>query len=137
MSSYTASTLVEAAETYFTSAWTFTPIAYENMSFDSPIDDPWVRISVQFYQSDQAGLGSSCVYLRGQITVQIFTRYDTGTGPALELVDHAISILQNQDLGGILTYAANITKIGDAQRQMNRLEVTWYQTNVSVNFETT
>lgn len=137
MSLYTVSSLISEIETYFTDNWPHTPIAYTNAAFEVPINDPWVRLNIIFFQSENAGIGTECVFLRGQISIQIFTRYDIGTGTSSDLVDKVIEVLQNQDINGIVTYAANVIQIGDAARQMNRIESEFYQINVTFDFETT
>jgi hypothetical protein len=137
MSSLTATEIVDKVETLFNDQWTSTPVAYENALFTIPETDPWIRVTVNFFNSDQGGIGTDCVYLRGQIIVQIFTRYDTGTRTSYQLADEISALIQNTDLGGLLTYAASILKIGDAERSMNRMETDWYQMNVYADFDTT
>lgn len=132
-----ASSIVSTIETYLNDGWTETPIAWENAPFEIPTSDPWIRATVIFHDNINAGLGSSCVLASGMIVIQIFVRYDTGTGRAIEIADALIALLQNRIIGnGIQTYTSSINKVGDAIRQLNRVQTDWYQLNVSTFFET-
>lgn len=133
----TAASVSSAIESYINDNWSVTPIAWENAPFEMPETDPWIRVTVVFHDNSNAGLGSSCVLYQGTIAVQIFTRYDTGTGRAIAIADALIALLQNKIIeNGIYTFASSIYKVGDAMRQMNRVQTDWYQLNVNTFFET-
>lgn len=122
---------------YMQTNWTYSPITYENTPWKPPVSDPWIRVTVAPYDSENMGMGTNCVRLRGDIIVQIFVRYDKGTGDAFTLADHVKSLLENKMLGTcIYTYESSARVAGDSTRQLNHIQSDWYQINVNTTFET-
>lgn len=128
--------LTNALESYVNDQWANrTPVAWENESFVES-NDGWIYVHINHSPSENAGLGTNCVRLHGSISVTIYTRYDRGVGLALSLADQLVEILQNKSINGILTYTTDILKVGDASRQMNRMESGYYMVLMSTRFET-
>jgi hypothetical protein len=127
--------LTNTIESYIQTNWLHTPIAYENHSFTEP-SSPWIHVSILHNPSENAGLGPDCVRLHGAISITIYNRYDLGIGTAIDLADKVATILQNKTIGEILTYTTDVLKVGDARRQMNRIESGYYMVLTQTRFET-
>lgn len=122
---------------YFDDNWTGSLLTYENTPWKPPVEDPWIRVTVRPFSSDNMGLGTQCVKISGQIIVQIFIRYDRGTGDAFSLADQVKELLENKILDTcIYTYESSLRIIEDSQRQLNHIQSDWYQVNVHTLFET-
>jgi len=133
----THSDLQSTIYSYFENNWTDSPITYENTPWKPPVSDPWIRVTVSPYNTENVGLGTHCVRLSGDIIIQVFVRYDVGTGPAYALVDSVRAMLENKLLGNcIYTYESSPHVIGDSTRQLNHIQSDWYQINVVTPFET-
>lgn len=130
--------LMSTVYSHMSDNWTESAITYENTPYKPPVNDPWVRVSIVPFESENIAIGKTCgVRLRGLIAVQIFVRYDKGTGDAYELVDHAKEILENTTIGdSIYTYESSANVVGDSSRQLNHIESDWFQINVTTYFET-
>jgi len=115
-----------------------TPIAWDNVLFDNSEEvDEWVRFSIVFATSSNMTLGGNRTKTPGFISVQVFTKPDTGTGAAAVLADKIKAVLQNKTIGRIFTYATSVEVIGDAIRKINKIEYGEYQLVVKTRFEAT
>lgn len=133
----TYSELQSAIYTYIETNWTDSPITFENTPWKPPESDPWIRVSMFPYDAENVGLGTHCVRIRGDIIIQVFVRYDVGTGSAYALVDSVKALLENKLLGTcIYTYESSANVIGDSNRQLNHIQSDWFQINVNTTFET-
>lgn len=134
----TYSDLISTVYSYMADNWTYSAITYENTPFKPPVTDPWVRVSIVPFESENIAIGLTCgVRLRGLIAVQVFVRYDKGTGDAYTLVDKVKELLENQILSAdIYTYESTAQVVGDSSRQLNHIESDWFQINVTTYFET-
>ncbi len=112
-------------ETYFEANWTETPIVFENKTYDGATE--WVRISIQNGDAFQASMGDSPAFrFIGVVFVQIFTKTDTGSGRALELVDLVDALFRNLVLTNLRFKVPQVKKMGKSGEM--------YQTNVSTEF---
>lgn len=114
----------------FTTAWSnATPVAYPNLAFTPPENEPWVRVTVRHASGEQIGLGTSpCFRRTGVAIVQVFVPEATAGQPALALADQVVAALQAQQLaGGVQMLAARVDEVGPDQRGA-------WQVNVSVPF---
>lgn len=82
-------------ETYFQSQWTATPLAFENVIFDSSAEKEFVRFSLQYGQSVLRAIGGVCYRQIGVAFVQIFIRPSIGVDRINKLADLASNILTN------------------------------------------
>lgn len=128
--------LTNTLETYLSDNWSYTPIAYENEQFEPTGDDPFIALNIVLNPSENAAIGKVCVRLNGTISIRVYARYDIGSKTSLDLVDKLVEILENKTIGTILTYAANVSKIGEASRAMNRIESGWYMVLTQFRFDT-
>ena len=130
--------LVTDLYTYIDDNWTYCAHTFDNTPFKPPITDPWIRIALTPFESENVALGSKCVRLRGLIAIQIFVRYDKGTGDAYAIADKIRDLLENKIINSnIYTYESSAQVIGDSSRQLNHIQSDWYQMNVNTYFETT
>lgn len=114
-----------AIEQYFQQNWTHTPIMFENKSYTG--DDDWVRISIQHGDSFQASMGDNPAFrVIGVVNVQIFTKTDTGSGRALELVDFVDALFRNLVISKICFRVPQVKKVPS--------NTEWFQVNVSTDF---
>ncbi len=112
-------------EEYFKLNWTYTPVMYENKNYIG--DSDWVRISIQHGDSFQATMGDDPAFrFIGVVNVQIFTKTDTGSGRALELVDFVDALFRNLVISTIQFKVPQVRKVPSTTE--------WFQVNVSTDF---
>ncbi len=102
------------------------PIVHDNEKYDGDSEE-WIRLSSQVASAKQKSLGDNPIYrYRGICYVQIFTKPDTGSGRAMEIVDMVTALLRSKTLNGITFYTPRSHKVGVVNG--------WYQVNVSTDF---
>lgn len=112
-------------EEYFKLNWLHTPVMYENKNYIG--DSDWVRISIQHGDSFQATMGDDPAFrFIGVVNVQIFTKTDTGSGRALELVDFVDALFRNLVISTIQFKVPQVRKVPSTTE--------WFQVNVSTDF---
>lgn len=112
-------------EEYFKLNWSHTPVMYENKNYIG--DSDWVRISIQHGDSFQATMGDDPAFrFIGVVNVQIFTKTDTGSGRALELVDFVDALFRNLVISTIQFKVPQVRKVPSTTE--------WFQVNVSTDF---
>lgn len=129
-------TLRQELETAFANGWgDTTPVVYENTG-NVPPDNfvPWIRVSIIPRASRNIVFGSDPC-LVGFFAVQVFVPLDTGVGEGYRLVDSICSIMQNKDISGILTYAADVKNVGEGIRRIKDVEMGYHQLNVFIPYE--
>lgn len=129
-------TLRTAVEGRFSSNWTYTAIAWQNKTFDpSNKDDlgafdinlPWVRITINNGDSDQASIENNPLKrATGIISVQVFTNPNTGGGLSDTYVDNVAAIFEDQSFGGVICQATSKRFVGQSGD--------WYQVNANTTF---
>ena len=127
-----------AIRVYFNANWDTdnADIAWENASY-KPVKKPWVRVSVRPTISSSHVFGTNCTYRKGFLLVQVFVRYDTGTGTVESILGLLSTLFENQRIGtNIQFYTGEVIVIGDSTRQLNHIESDWFQTMVKFPFET-
>jgi len=119
--------LRESIETRFADNWSETPVSYVNVPFTPPAGN-WVRLAILTGDGQAWGITGTAGHVRdrGIIAIQVFVATDTGTKPAMDLVDAAKAIFEYQRFDGILTRAASVSSIGPTDG--------WLQTNVTIPF---
>lgn len=112
-------------EEYFKLNWPHTPVMYENKNYIG--DSDWVRLSIQHGDSFQATMGDDPAFrFIGVVNVQIFTKTDTGSGRALELVDFVDALFRNLVISTIQFKVPQVRKVPSTTE--------WFQVNVSTDF---
>ena len=111
-------------------------VAWENAPY-KPNIKPWIRVSVKPTLSYSNTIGCNHTYRKGFLLVQVFVRYDTGTGTVENILGLLSALFENQRIGtNIQFYTGEVTTIGDSTRQLNHIESDWFQVMVKFPFET-
>jgi len=115
----------KSIENRFSTEWTATPIAFDNVPFDPPSNADWVRLSIQNgesgYRSLDGGLRHS-----GIISVQIFIPINNATKTSRIYADLVSDIFSDQTFDDIVTEVSSISIIDD--------DAAWLQTNVTTPY---
>jgi hypothetical protein len=114
----------------FATAWTATPIAWPNVSFDMKSNPEFVRFNVLFTKEDRRTLGlSSNLYRQyGLVSMHIFTPLNRGAKRALELAEQLTAIWRSASIQGHIFDTPNTVVIGNVDGV--------YQVNVNISFYT-
>lgn len=110
------------------------PIAWDNAPENIPDDGIWLRVTVVPIRVFN-GTMEGDKQVTGQIVIQVFTPLDIGAGPAYTLADEIAALLENISIGAVLTYGADIVRIGEGQRRVKDIEHGEFQVNVKVPFD--
>lgn len=114
-----------AIENRFEEFWNETPIAWENVAFDTPNNSAWVRLNILNGSSNYRAINGLKRNL-GIITVQIFTQKDTGTNVAREYADTIRGIFESKKFSDVVCDVASINTIG--------ADSVWHQINVTIPY---
>jgi len=114
-----------AIENHFEEFWNETPIAWENVAFDTPNSSPWVRLNILNGSSNYRTITGLKRHL-GVIIVQIFTRKDTGSNQGREYADTIGAIFEGKKFSDVVCDVASINTIG--------ADSIWHQINVSIPY---
>ena len=112
-----------AAEGHLVDNWTETSIAFDNMEFDPPADDPWIRAYLRPMNSVNAAIGHNCKRDNAIFVVQVFTKINSGPGKAYDLASKIETLFSNKIINKINFYQATTDYIGDDGHG-------WFQLNV-------
>lgn len=115
----------KSIESRFENAWTFTPIAFDNVPFNPPSNSDWVRLTISNGDSDYRSLQSTIRHT-GVIIVQIFTPINQATKSGRQYADMVADIFSDQNFDDIKTDVSSINISDD--------DDTWLQTNVSTPY---
>lgn len=105
--------------------WMFTPIAYENISFNQPNNTPWVRLNILNGATEYRALQYKKRY-NGIINVQIFCPIKSGTSIARQYADSVCSIFDSETFETVVCDVASVTIVG--------ADAKWYQINVDTPY---
>ncbi len=111
------------------------PIDFENIEFEQPDQEPWIRAVIVSGDSFPASLGSPAIDTRyrhiGRLVVQIFTMAGTGNDEAKSIADDIAAIFRGetviQESQQIVFFAPEILQ-GES-------EAGWFRLTVSVPFQ--
>lgn len=107
----------------FKTAWTHTPIVFENEFYDPTNVEEWIRYTDHTSSARRASLGNNALFrYRGIVAIQTFTKPSIGKGRALELSDYVTNIFRDQKIGATQFYVPYPNVIGTRDG--------WYQVNV-------
>ena len=114
----------------FATAWTATPVAWQNVSFDMKSNPEFVRFNVLFTKEDQRtmGLTNNLFRQHGLISMPIFTPLNRGAKRALELAEQFTAIWRVKMIQGHIFDTPNTVIIGNVDGV--------YQVNVNISFYT-
>lgn len=119
-------------ETFFSTIWTETPIAWGNMAFDPPVNDYWVRFTILSGTGFQASMGDIQTHrFAGQVVVQLFAPKNNGNeglGRIVELSEVVVDMFSIRQFADIYTqfrvpYKVDVGEVDN-----------WYQINVICPF---
>lgn len=121
-----------AIRTRFSTLWaTLTPVAWPNMDFTPPDNGSWARFTIKDAMAWNASCGDPGNNLQrhvGSVIIELYVLSGTGDGPALALIDTAISIFNGYEIPGLVFREVPFCRqIGIDNR--------WYHTNVIAPFE--
>ncbi len=114
----------------FNTNFTAYDVAWENVHFTPPQEDPWVRLTIREGEGFAAGFAGGTNRYRhpGNVIVQVFAPVGTGDGKAREIADSVAAIFRGKRLSGIrffdAPYVQTVGPDGD-----------WFQVNVQLPFE--
>lgn len=121
----------KAMRAYFHAEWNdASPVAYDDVPFDKPDGEPWVRFTIKHNEAAQASIGSpgSNRHRRyGMVIAQIFTPEGTGSINARAFADTVMLMFIGKNLDGIHFYNTISREIGPDGSG-------WYQINVAASF---
>lgn len=114
-----------AIENRFKDRWVDTDIAWENIAFDMPNNDEWVRLNILNGSSGYRAINGLKRHL-GIIIVQVFVPKDTGTSKAREYADMVSQIFDSKKFSDVVCDVASIETVG--------ADDTFHQVNVTVPY---
>ncbi len=112
-------------ENRFEEFWNETPIAWENVAFESPNKSAWVRLTILNGSSNYRAINGLKRNL-GIIDVQIFTPINSGTSEAREYADTVRGIFESKKFSDVVCDVASINTIG--------ADSVWHQVNVTIPY---
>ena len=124
---------------YFLPLWgSTTTIALDNQIFEPPIPSTaWIRLSIQFYDGEQASLGSNDGKVRyrhyGMLFIQVFTPVGEGTYNNDVYCQKLKDLFDSKDLNGITFYDVHVKTIG--RTRMEDDGGIWYQQQVIADIQ--
>jgi len=114
-----------AIESQFEEFWIDTPVAWENVTFDTPNNSAWVRLNILNGSSAYRAINGLKRHL-GLIIVQIFVPKDTGSSAGREYADTVKQIFEGKKFSDVLCDVASIETIGT--------DSVWHQVNVTIPY---
>lgn len=118
-------------QTEFATAYPAVDIAWENVRFTQPENEPWIYFAFLMGDSVRQEIGSTKNYRHfGVINVTILVPQDAGTKLSTQLVDKVFNILADREWstaeGALTTYGA--------QKRTRGVVNGWYTRNVMVEY---
>lgn len=103
----------KAAEGHFKANWPHTPVQWENVPFDPPQEEAWVRLTILHAPSLIETQGSGGFNrIVGLIVVSIFVPLDSGTRRARQYADMVYELFNRKRIGGLYFSATTVRDIG-------------------------
>ena len=107
------------------SLWLDTAIDWDNVAFDQPNNNPWIRLNILNGATVYRALQYKKRY-NGIINVQIFVPIKSGTSIAREYADTVCAIFDSQKFDSVYCDVASVTIVG--------ADAKWYQINVDTPY---
>ncbi len=126
----TADEVDQAVATAFRTAWGgTTPIAWDNVPFDSESRTEFARLSLQHISGELVELAGSMFRRQAVLFVQVFTAANAGKSRALQLGEQAMAIFEARPgpVSGVRFRRVGLQDVG--------LDGRFYQVNVSAAVE--
>lgn len=109
--------------------WATTVIAWDNVDFQPPRDDYWVRFSIAENNTDRKNIGATGTFRHfGMIFIQIYAPKNQGTNVVRGHADSIASIFRDARFNGIVCQEAEVTNVGLVDSHP------YYQVNLSIPF---
>ena len=113
-------------ESRFSTYWTATPIAWQNVEYEPTSGTSYVEFGVFEADSQIVSLGTLLYRNPGLISVNIFVPLNDGLQTAKGYADSIKTIFAGQNFNGITCRAASVTSLGEQSG--------WHVVNVTVPF---
>jgi len=114
-------------EQRLTDNWATTVIAYDNVDFDPPPNQYWVRLRIFEDTANRINIGTPGVHrIAGSIIVELFGPLNQGTQTIRSYADTISEIFRDQQFNGITCREAIPTNVGETGG--------WYKYDVSIPF---
>lgn len=101
-------------------------VRYENDPTDTPGDDTWIKVSVDFGTSNQIATGVKQFRNPGNLTIEIKSKIGKGSAPALSVADIIVEWCRAEVINGVNFFTPRIEKVGRVEDD--------YQVNVICPF---
>ncbi len=112
-------------ENRFKEYWTATTVAWENISFDTPNNEGWVRLNILNGSGGFRAINNLKRHT-GIIIVQIFVPRDTGTSTIRQYADMVSQIFDGKKFSDVVCDVSNIESVGT--------DDVWHQMNVTIPY---
>lgn len=85
-----------------------------NKKFDPPTDEIWARLHVILGEQNQVTTGETAKRYRrqGQVVIQLFTQFNTGTGEIDEKADEVEDVFRSKSVDGVRFLAPRSLVVG-------------------------
>jgi hypothetical protein len=108
--------------------WTETPVLDDNEAHDPRGTEDWIRLTILPADVDQIEIGDGAPDEHvGVAVVQVFTRADTLTGRALQLVDAVCVRFRDAAVNGVVFDQVKVRRVGPDGEG-------WFQMNVESTY---
>lgn len=104
----------DTIKSYLDTAWSATPLAFENDGFKPPVDpEPWVLIEVfgDFFEQESIGAEMQTLNLwreQGQLVAHVMVPRGTGSTLARTHARSLVDLFRGQDIGTVVFTNASI-----------------------------
>jgi hypothetical protein len=116
-----------AVEAYLAASWSATPIAYDNVEFNPPVDGRYLSVTVDPGRTEVKGLGQPPLHRHeGQIVIRCMVPKGIGSAEALSMADQIAALFRHRTIGEARTRAASVSLEGGSFDD--------YQATVSIPF---
>jgi hypothetical protein len=120
------------------------PVAFQNVPFKPPNNQPWLQMSIRYGDSGYATLvepGVGFNRQNGVLVVNVFTPVSIGTGANYDIADRIKALFDRANFGGIkFDPASGPNEVSAALLQSgvsvsSALAAAYYQTQLTITFE--
>lgn len=111
----------------FAAAMAPTPIAWDNVEFDTEGLAEWVRFSLQMNGGTNPELAGKMFRRSGILLVQLFVPATSGKRRARQLAETVLATFEGQTIGGVKFRNVGVIDVG--------VDQAWFNSNVNAEFE--
>jgi len=118
----------QSIESRLKSAWTATPIKYENVAYTpGNTTTAFIELMIINSESVQVSLGSPALYRHpGTISINVRTRLQIGSSMAKQYADTLAGIFRGKQFDGITCRSPRVLRLGEVNG--------WFMYNVGIPF---